>query len=241
MSVHDTFTQYVMPTYGRFPLVPEKAEGSWLWDDQGKKYLDFCTGIAVCSIGHCHPRLVAAIQEQAGKLMHCSNLYEIPQQAELAKTIVEEFVKIPGKVFFSNSGAEANEGLIKLARKFGNAKPTTDGTPRHEVITFRNSFHLMSARVTCLILCFAPVVVAETNREPLFFILKFGRKENSMASCQVIAHVEKFTRTFCCFNFKLKYNYFHLSEWVKGCSNTNHFRVRGKKMKIEGNFFKNIS
>ncbi|MFT5881772.1 MAG: acetylornithine/N-succinyldiaminopimelate aminotransferase [Crocinitomicaceae bacterium] len=141
MSVHDTFTQYVMPTYGRFPLVPEKAEGSWLWDDQGKKYLDFCTGIAVCSIGHCHPRLVAAIQEQAGKLMHCSNLYEIPQQAELAKTIVEDFVKIPGKVFFSNSGAEANEGLIKLARKFGNAKPSNDGSPRPEVITFKNSFH----------------------------------------------------------------------------------------------------
>lgn len=141
MSVHDTFTQYVMPTYGRFPLVPEKAEGSWLWDDQGNKYLDFCTGIAVCSIGHCHPRLVTAIQQQAGKLMHCSNLYEIPQQAELAKTIVEDFVKIPGKVFFSNSGAEANEGLIKLARKFGNAKPATDGCPRHEVITFRNSFH----------------------------------------------------------------------------------------------------
>jgi predicted acetylornithine/succinylornithine family transaminase len=141
MSVHDTFTQYVLPTYGRFPLVPEKAEGSYLWDDQGKKYLDFCTGIAVCSIGHCHSRLVSAIQEQAGKLMHCSNLYEIPQQAELAKTIVEDFVKVPGKVFFSNSGAEANEGLIKLARKFGNAKPASDGTPRHEVITFRNSFH----------------------------------------------------------------------------------------------------
>lgn len=141
MSIHDTFTQYVLPTYGRFPIVPEKASGSWLWDDQGKKYLDFCTGIAVCSVGHCHPRLVSTIQEQAATLMHCSNLYEIPQQAELAKTIVEDFVKIPGKVFFSNSGAEANEGLIKLARKFGNAKPANDGSPRHEVITFRNSFH----------------------------------------------------------------------------------------------------
>ncbi|MFC5049334.1 aspartate aminotransferase family protein [Rubritalea spongiae] len=141
MSTHDTFTQYVLPTYGRFPIVPEKAKGSYLWDDQGKKYLDFCTGIAVCSIGHCHPKLVSAIQDQAAKLMHCSNLYEIPQQAELAKTIVEDFVQTPGKVFFSNSGAEANEGLIKLARKFGNAKPASNGTPRHEVITFRNSFH----------------------------------------------------------------------------------------------------
>ncbi len=141
MSVHDIFTQYVLPTYGRFPLVPKKAQGSWLWDNQGKKYLDFCTGIAVCSIGHCHPNLVTAIQNQVAKLMHCSNLYEIPQQAELAKIIVEDFVKIPGKVFFSNSGAEANEGLIKLARKFGNANPCANGTARHEVITFRNSFH----------------------------------------------------------------------------------------------------
>lgn len=141
MSTHDTFTQYVLPTYGRFPIVPEKAQGSYLWDDQGKKYLDFCTGIAVCSIGHCHPILVSAIQNQAAKLMHCSNLYEIPQQAELAKTIVEDFVEIPGKIFFSNSGAEANEGLIKLARKFGVATPTADGSVRNEVITFKNSFH----------------------------------------------------------------------------------------------------
>lgn len=141
MSTHDTFTQYVLPTYGRFPIVPEKAAGAYLWDDQGKKYLDFCTGIAVCSIGHCHPRLVSAIQTQAAKLMHCSNLYEIPQQAELAKRIVEDFVEIPGKVFFSNSGAEANEGLIKLARKFGGATPAADGAARTEIITFRNSFH----------------------------------------------------------------------------------------------------
>lgn len=141
MSTHDTFTQYVLPTYGRFPIVPEKAQGSYLWDDQGKKYLDFCTGIAVCSIGHCHPSLVTAIQNQAAKLMHCSNLYEIPQQAELAKTIVEDFVEIPGKIFFSNSGAEANEGLLKLARKFGVATPNADGSPRNEVITFKNSFH----------------------------------------------------------------------------------------------------
>ena len=141
MSTHDNFTQYVLPTYGRFPIVPEKAAGAYLWDDQGKKYLDFCTGIAVCSIGHCHPKLVSAIQDQAAKLMHCSNLYEIPQQAELAKRIVEDFVEIPGKVFFSNSGAEANEGLIKLARKFGVATPAADGAARTEVITFRNSFH----------------------------------------------------------------------------------------------------
>lgn len=141
MTTASKFNQYVLPTYGRFPIIPEKAEGSYLWDDQGNKYLDFCTGIAVCSIGHCHPKLVSAIQDQASKLIHCSNLYQIPQQAELARTIVEDFVNIPGKIFFSNSGAEANEGLIKLARKFGVAKPSSDGTPRHEIITFRNSFH----------------------------------------------------------------------------------------------------
>ena len=141
MKTHDQFTNYVLPTYGRFPIVPDKAQGAYLWDSEGKKYLDFCTGIAVCSIGHCHPRLTRAIQEQAGKLMHCSNLYEIAEQGQLAQTIVEDFVETPGKIFFSNSGAEANEGLVKLARKFGTTKPNAQGTPRHEIITFGNSFH----------------------------------------------------------------------------------------------------
>lgn len=135
------FEQYVLPTYGRFPLIPEKALGAHLWDSEGKQYLDFCTGIAVCSIGHCHPRLVTAIKEQAANLIHCSNLYEIPQQADLAKLIVDQFVEIPGKIFFSNSGAEANEGLIKLARRFGTAFPSKDGESRHEIITFGKSFH----------------------------------------------------------------------------------------------------
>ena len=107
MNTAADFSQYVLPTYGRFPLVPVKGQGSYLWDDAGKRYLDFCTGIAVCSIGHCHPALTAAIQQQAATLMHCSNLYQIPQQAELARVIVENHVKLPGKVFFSNSGAEA--------------------------------------------------------------------------------------------------------------------------------------
>ncbi|WP_018971154.1 aspartate aminotransferase family protein [Rubritalea marina] len=141
MTTHDQFTNYVLPTYGRFPIVPDKAQGTHLWDSEGNKYLDFCTGIAVCSIGHCHPRLTQAIQEQASKLMHCSNLYEIAEQGELAQTIVEDFVKIPGKIFFANSGAEANEGLVKLARKFGHTKPAASGEARHEIITFGNSFH----------------------------------------------------------------------------------------------------
>lgn len=141
MSTASDFTDFVLPTYGRFPLVPVKGQGSRLWDDQGRCYLDFCTGIAVCSIGHCHPALTAAIQHQATQLMHCSNLYQIPQQGELARVMVEQHVKLPGKVFFSNSGAEANDGLIKTARRFGHARPQADGSPRFEVITFTQSFH----------------------------------------------------------------------------------------------------
>ncbi len=141
MTIPETFQQYVLPTYGRIPITPVKASGSKLWDDTGKEYLDFCTGIAVCSIGHCHPRLTKAIQEQAATLMHCSNLYNIPQQAELAKLIVDDFVEIPGKVFFANSGAESNDGLIKLARRFGHQNTASDSSPRTEIITFNQSFH----------------------------------------------------------------------------------------------------
>ena len=122
-------------------MVPCRGEGSYLWDEAGKRYLDFCTGIAVCSLGHCHPRLVAAIREQAGQLLHCSNLYQIPQQAELAAEINEHHVRLPGKVFFSNSGAEANDGMIKSARRFGHKCPQPDGSPRFEVVTFQLSFH----------------------------------------------------------------------------------------------------
>jgi predicted acetylornithine/succinylornithine family transaminase len=141
MSTADSFQQHVLPTYARFPLVPVRGAGCRLWDENGRAYLDFCTGIAVCSLGHCHPRLVEAIRAQAGNLLHCSNLYQIPQQAELAEEINTHHVKLPGKVFFSNSGAEANDGLIKAARRFGHHRPQADGQPRFEVITFRQSFH----------------------------------------------------------------------------------------------------
>ena len=141
MNTSDLFQQHVLPTYGRFPLVPVRGEGCRLWDDSGKRYLDFCTGIAVCALGHCHPRLVEAIRAQAGTLLHVSNLYQIPQQAELAEEINTHHVKLPGKVFFSNSGAEANDGLIKSARRFGHKLPQPDGSPRFEVITFTLSFH----------------------------------------------------------------------------------------------------
>ncbi len=141
MNISDKYSQYVLPTYARFPFTAMRGEGAWLWDDAGKKYLDFCCGIAVCSLGHCHPKLSKAIADQAATLMHCSNLYQIPQQAELAELIVEKCVKIPGKMFFSNSGAEANDGLIKLARKFGHARPDANGEQRYEVITLTKSFH----------------------------------------------------------------------------------------------------
>jgi len=132
---------HILSTYSRFPVTLVRGQGTRVWDDAGKSYLDFCTGIAVCSLGHCPPRLVEAIREQAGTLMHVSNLYQIPQQEELARTIVEDYVELPGKVFFANSGAESNDGLIKTARKFGHARPQPTGAPRYEVLSFNRSFH----------------------------------------------------------------------------------------------------
>jgi predicted acetylornithine/succinylornithine family transaminase len=141
MTTSEKLAQHVLPTYGRFPLVPVRGVGARLWDETGKSYLDFCMGIAVCSLGHCHPRLVEAICHQAGELLHVSNLYQIPLQAELAEEINVHHVRIPGKVFFSNSGAEANDGLIKSARRFGRKRPQADGSQRYEVVTFLQSFH----------------------------------------------------------------------------------------------------
>jgi acetylornithine/N-succinyldiaminopimelate aminotransferase len=133
--------QYVVPNYGRLSLVPERAKGAYLWDKAGKQYLDFGGGVAVTSIGHCPEVMVKAITEQAQKLIHCSNWYQIAEQGELAQFITEKVMAESGKCFFCNSGAEANEGMIKLARKFGHAKPQADGSPRYEIITFHNSFH----------------------------------------------------------------------------------------------------
>ena len=118
-----------------------KGEGSYLFDSEGKRYVDFCAGIATCSLGHANPVVVDALCRQAGELMHCSNLYHIAQQEELAELIVREVVGIPGRIFFCNSGAEANDGIIKVARRFGHRRPAADGSPRFEVITFNKSFH----------------------------------------------------------------------------------------------------
>lgn len=135
MTTIEKDSQYVLQTYGRFPLALAKGKGTRVWDEDGREYLDFCAGIATCSLGHCHPALTSAIQKQSLELMHCSNLYFTKQQSELAEVIVEDVMKLPGKVFFSNSGAEANDGMIKLARKHGAP------SDRYEIITFNQSFH----------------------------------------------------------------------------------------------------
>lgn len=141
MSTTERFNEHVMATYGRFPLVLAEGRGARVRDDAGRWYLDFCMGIAVCSLGHCHPRLVAAIREQAGRLIHVSNLYYTDNQGLLAEEMNLHHIGLAGKIFFSNSGAEANDGLIKSARRYGHLKPQADGKPRFEVLTFQQSFH----------------------------------------------------------------------------------------------------
>jgi len=127
--------RYVMGTYKRFPVVLTRGAGMAVWDCEGKEYLDFIGGIAVCSLGHSHPKVVEAIRSQAATLTHVSNLYHIPPQIELARLLVEN--SFADKVFFCNSGAEANEGAIKLARKYG--CDVLGG--KYEIITMENSFH----------------------------------------------------------------------------------------------------
>jgi len=127
---------YIMGTYRRFPIVLTKGKGVRVWDSNGKEYLDFVAGIAVCSLGHSHPVVVEAIKRQVETLMHVSNLYYIEPQINFARRLVEN--SFADKVFFCNSGAEANEGAIKLARKyaFENMAPGCC-----ELITMNDSFH----------------------------------------------------------------------------------------------------
>jgi acetylornithine aminotransferase len=127
---------HVAATYGRYPLVAASGEGCWLTDIDGKKYLDFLAGVAVNNLGHCHPKVVEAIQQQAGTLLHCSNFYHIPQQVELAELLCQH--SFGDRVFFCNSGAEANEAAIKLARKYSSENHCPERT---EVITANASFH----------------------------------------------------------------------------------------------------
>ncbi|HPF19762.1 MAG TPA: aspartate aminotransferase family protein [Syntrophomonas sp.] len=126
----------VMNTYGRFPIAPVKGKGSYVWDADGKQYLDFIGGIAVCALGHCHDELQQVIRQQAASLWHVSNLYWIEPQVRLA----EKLVSISGldKAFFCNSGAEANEAAIKLARKYFYRQQESGRT---QIIVFNESFH----------------------------------------------------------------------------------------------------
>ncbi len=128
--------KYIMKTYGRYPLVPMKGEGCYLWDADGKRYLDFLAGVAVNNLGHCHPKVTAALAKQAAELIHCSNYYNIPTQIELAELLCN--LSFANKAFFCNSGAEANEAAIKLARKYSREKY---GVDRYEIITAISSFH----------------------------------------------------------------------------------------------------
>jgi acetylornithine/N-succinyldiaminopimelate aminotransferase len=127
---------YLMPTYSRFPIVLRKGRGIKVWDTNGKEYLDFVGGIAVNILGHCHPKVVVAIQKQAQRLIHVSNLYHIEPQVRLAKLLVTH--SFADKVFFCNSGAEANEAAIKIARKYSKDH---FGPERYEIISTFNSFH----------------------------------------------------------------------------------------------------
>jgi acetylornithine aminotransferase/acetylornithine/N-succinyldiaminopimelate aminotransferase len=128
--------KYHTPNYGRTPIVLVRGEGTRVWDSDGKEYLDFTTGIAVTSLGHCHPVITGAIREAAATLLHVSNIFHTAPQVHLAKLLVEH--SFADRVFFCNSGAEANEAALKIARKYGKERLATD---RYEVIATHNSFH----------------------------------------------------------------------------------------------------
>jgi acetylornithine/succinyldiaminopimelate/putrescine aminotransferase len=146
-STLEMFDSSVMRTYGRYDIVLSHGAGREAWDADGKRYLDMGGGIAVNALGHSHPELVDVIREQAPKLIHCSNLYYTEEQGMLADALTGLFAdgqdSAGGKVFFCNSGAEANEGLFKLARAWGqrDGVDTDPATARFEIITADNSFH----------------------------------------------------------------------------------------------------
>lgn len=124
-----------MHTYGQRTISLTKGEGAWVWDSAGKRYLDCLAGVAVCGLGHAHPKVTAAITEQVSKLIHCSNYYIIEPQQQLAEKLCE--VSGMDRVFFGNSGAEANEAALKIARLHGHSK----GIDRPAVIVMSNAFH----------------------------------------------------------------------------------------------------
>jgi len=128
-------SSHVMNTYGRLPIAMSHGEGVWIWDTEGRKYLDGLGGVAVNTLGHAHPELVPALQDQVAKLIHCSNYYHVPQQEALGAKLAE----LSGltNAFFCSTGLEANECALKLARKFGHDK----GIERPEIVVYENAFH----------------------------------------------------------------------------------------------------
>ncbi len=136
MDIKQTADQVITQTYARYPLALVKGEGCTLYDDRGREYTDFIAGIAVCNLGHAHPKLVKVVAEQAGTLWHVSNLFYTKPQAELAEWLTSR--SFADRVFFANSGAESNEAAIKLARKYFQDQ----GQPqRHRVVSMQQSFH----------------------------------------------------------------------------------------------------
>jgi acetylornithine aminotransferase len=126
---------HVMPTYGRLPIALSHGRGCWVWDTEGRKYLDALAGIAVNTLGHAHPKLVPALQDQVAKLIHSSNYYLVPLQERLAAKLCE--LSGLSNVFFCNSGLEANEAALKVARKFGHDR----GVERPEIVVYEGAFH----------------------------------------------------------------------------------------------------
>jgi acetylornithine/N-succinyldiaminopimelate aminotransferase len=138
MSINNSIslTSPVMATYTRFPVTVVKGKGSYVWDDQGKQYLDFTSGIATCNLGHVPDVVKEKLEDQLQNLWHCSNLYNIPNQQKLAALLTAN--SCGDQVFFCNSGAEANEAAIKLARRYANK---VKGIEAPEIVTFQQSFH----------------------------------------------------------------------------------------------------
>lgn len=138
-NTEQLYKDNVLGNYGLPPITFTRGRGARVWDDEGKEYIDFCSGIAVLTLGHCHPRLVSAIQKQAEELIHTSNLYRNENQAKLAAKL-NTLAGGSGKLFFCNSGAEANEALIKLSRLYGKAKSGVEGK-QSKIVVAENAFH----------------------------------------------------------------------------------------------------
>lgn len=185
-------------TYGRFPIVLEKGEGCTLWDSDGRSYTDFVAGIAVCNLGHSHPKVAEALSKQAKTLIHVSNLYYTTPQTELADWLVKN--SFADRVFFGNSGAEANEAAIKLARKYFSDKGEKG---RHRIITMEQSFHgrtmatLTATGQDKIKTGFAPVLEG-FDYVPFNNIFALKEKLNPSTTCAVMVEPVQGEGGVCC-------------------------------------------